>query len=332
MKPENDVPYENLTPDNILDAVESLGLLSDGRFLALNSYENRVYQVGIEDSDPIIAKFYRPNRWIEDAIFEEHQFALDCVAQEIPVVAPIEINGTTLHNFSDYRFSLYTRHGGHAPNLDNPDHLEWLGRFISRLHSVGSRFPFQHRLKLNPKTFGHDNLDFLIENNFIPDELRHNYQLAAQQVLEIIDQQFAAYNYLPSIRLHGDLHVGNILWTDSGPHIVDLDDCMMGPAIQDIWMLLSGSDEEMVIQLSAILKGYNQFYDFDPISLNLVEALRSLRIINYSAWLAKRWHDPTFPKNFSWFNEPRYWEEQLYTLREQIERMQNSQLLRIFNQ
>ncbi len=330
MKPENDVPYENLTPDSILDAVESLGVISDGRFLALNSYENRVYQVGIEDGQPIIAKFYRPNRWTDEAILEEHQFADDCVQQEIPVVAPQVIRQATLHYFNGYRFSLYTRHGGRAPNLDNIEHLEWLGRFIGRLHAIGAQFPFQHRLKLNPQTFGHDSLNFLLENNFVPAEIQHNYQLAANQVLEIIDQQFSNFNQLPVIRLHGDLHVGNILWTDSGPHIVDLDDCMMGPAIQDLWMLLSGSESEMVVQLNSILKGYNQFYDFDPISLNLIEALRSLRIINYSAWLARRWHDPTFPKNFSWFNEPRYWEEQLYTLREQIERMQSSQLLNLY--
>ena len=331
MKSENDVPYENLTPDSILDAVESLGLVTDGRFLALNSYENRVYQVGIEEDKPIIAKFYRPNRWSDDAILEEHQFAQDCVEHEIPVVAPAIIRQATLHRFNDYRFSLYTRHGGHAPNLDNPEHLEWLGRFIGRLHAIGSQFPFQHRLKLTPATFGHDSLRFLVENNFIPAEIEHNYRLAAQQVLEIIDQQFEAYNHLPLIRLHGDLHVGNILWTDSGPHIVDLDDCMMGFAIQDLWMLLSGTESEMIIQLNSIIKGYNQFHDFDPASLNLVEALRSLRIINYSAWLARRWHDPTFPLNFSWFNEPRYWEEQLYTLREQIERMQSTQLLVLYN-
>jgi len=328
---KSDIPYENLTPGVILDSVESLGLLTDGRFLALNSYENRVYQVGIEDAQPIIAKFYRPNRWHDAAILEEHQFAADCVEQEIPLIAPLQYKQTTLHRFNDFRFSLYKRYGGHAPNLDNPEHLEWLGRFIGRLHAVGSRFPFQHRLTLTPATFGHASLKFLLEHNFIPDEIKHNYQLAAQQVLEIVDQQFTAYQHLPLIRLHGDLHIGNILWTDKGPHIVDLDDCMTGVAIQDIWMLLSGSDNEMVIQLNTIIKGYSQFYDFDPASLNLIEALRSLRILNYSAWLARRWHDPTFPLNFSWFNEPRYWEEQLYTLREQIERMQSSQILSIYN-
>ena len=331
MSTEIEAPYDNLTPDSILDAVESLGLHSDGRFLALNSYENRVYQVGIDEDKPIIAKFYRPNRWDDDTILEEHQFAEDCIQQEIPVVAAQIINGTSLHRFNGFRFSLYTRHGGRAPNLDKPEHLEWLGRFIGRLHSVGSRFPFQHRLKLNPKTFGHDGLAFLLDNDFIPSEIRHNYELAAKQVLEIIDQQFENFSHLPLIRLHGDLHVGNILWTDSGPHIVDLDDCMMGFAIQDIWMMLSGSKQEMVVQLNTILKGYTQFHDFDPSSLNLIEALRSLRMINYSAWLARRWHDPTFPLNFSWFNEPRYWEEQLYTLREQLERMQSTQLLALYS-
>lgn len=331
MNAEITIPYNNLTPDLMLDAVESLGLVTDGRFLALNSYENRVYQVGIEDGQPLIAKFYRPNRWSDESILEEHQFSEDCALQEIPIIAPLSIHDATLHRFDDFRFSLFERHGGRAPNLDDPEHLEWLGRFIGRLHATGSRFPFQHRLTLNPTTFGHDSLNFLLDNNFIPEEIKHNYQLAAKQVLEVIDQQFDNYKHLPLIRLHGDLHVGNILWTDSGPHIVDLDDCMMGFAIQDIWMLLSGNESEMVVQLNTILKGYTQFHDFDPGSLNLIEALRSLRIINYSAWLARRWHDPTFPKNFSWFNEPRYWEEQLYTLREQLERMQMTQLLRLYN-
>mgnify|MGYP000090170337 CR=1 FL=1 len=328
---KQDPPSQGLSPERVLDAVEQCGYRCDGRLLALNSYENRVYQVGIEDAKPVIAKFYRPNRWTDAAILEEHQFADDCVEQEIPLIAPLTFNQVTLHRFNGFRFSLYKRYGGHAPNLDNPEHLEWLGRFIGRLHAVGSRFPFQHRLTLTPATFGHAGLKFLLENNFIPDEIKHNYQLAAQQVLEIVDQQFAAHQHLPLIRLHGDLHVGNILWTDKGPHIVDLDDCMMGVAMQDIWMLLSGSENEMVLQLNTIIKGYSQFYDFDPISLNLIEALRSLRILNYSAWLARRWHDPTFPKNFSWFNEPRYWEEQLYTLREQIERMQTSQLVELYN-
>jgi len=329
MPGKTDIPYENLGPDALLDAVESLGLITDGRFLALNSYENRVYQVGIDDSSPVIVKFYRPGRWSDEAIIEEHQFAEDCVKQDIPIVAPQRIREQTLHKFNAFRLSIYTRHGGHAPNLDNPDHLEWLGRFIGRVHAVGSRYPFQHRLKLTPETFGHQSVQFLLQNHFIPDELKHNYQLAAQQVLEIIDQQFATYSDLPNIRLHGDLHVGNILWTDSGPHIVDLDDCMMGYAIQDIWMLLSGSEAEMASQLNIILKGYMQFSDFDYRSLNLIEALRSLRMINYSAWLARRWHDPTFPKNFSWFSEPRYWEEQLNTLREQIEIMQSSNLINL---
>jgi len=329
MPGKTDIPYENLGPDALLDAVESLGLITDGRFLALNSYENRVYQVGIEDSNPVIVKFYRPGRWSDEAIIEEHQFAEDCVEQDIPIVAPQRIREQTLHKFNEFRLSIYTRHGGHAPNLDNPEHLEWLGRFIGRVHAVGSCYTFQHRLKLTPETFGHQSVQFLLQNHFIPDELKHNYQLAAQQVLEIIDQQFATYSYLPNIRLHGDLHVGNILWTDSGPHIVDLDDCMMGCAIQDIWMLLSGSEAEMAAQLNIILKGYMQFSDFDYSSLNLIEALRSLRMINYSAWLARRWHDPTFPKNFSWFNEPRYWEEQLNTLREQIEIMQSSNLINL---
>ena len=327
MKLENDIPYQNLTPDLILDAVESLGLLPDGRFLALNSYENRVYQVGIDEDKPIIAKFYRPNRWTDEAILEEHEFAQDCVTQDIPVVEAMQINNKTLHYFKDYRFSLYQRHGGRAPNLDNPEHLEWLGRFIGRLHAVGSRFPFQHRHKLTPQNFGHNNLDFLLSNNFIPSHIEHNYQLIAKQILEVVDQQFEQQSHLPLIRLHGDLHVGNILWTDNGPHIVDLDDCMMGVAVQDIWMLLSGNESEMAKQLNPLLRGYNQFYDFDLSSLNLIEALRSLRLIHYSAWLAKRWHDPTFPQNFPWFNTARYWEEQLCILREQYENILSTKLL-----
>lgn len=330
-QPSN-IPYANLTPDVLLDAIESLGMQTDGRFLALNSYENRVYQIGIEDQKPIVAKFYRPNRWTHEAILEEHQFALDLSHQEIPVVAPLELNSKTLHEYNGFHFSLYSLHGGRAPELENTEHLEWLGRFIGRIHAMGSRFPFQHRRTLTPRVFGHDSLQRLLELQCIPPELTHNYEMAAKQVMEIVDQLFDSYSYLPLLRLHGDLHAGNILWTDSGPHIVDLDDCVMGPAIQDIWMLLSGDEHDMVIQLNAFVKGYNQFYDFDPAGLNLIEALRSLRMIHYSAWLANRWEDPTFPKNFAWFASPRYWEEQMNTLREQVERMQTSRLPEIYNQ
>ncbi|MCW9025116.1 MAG: serine/threonine protein kinase [Gammaproteobacteria bacterium] len=319
-------PYADLTPDIILDAVDSCGYQTTGSLLALNSYENRVYQIGIENhegqADFVIAKFYRLGRWDDATIGEEHDFAIELQNAEIPMVAPLaNTEGQTLHHYQSCRFALFPRRGGHAPELDDPETLRQLGRFLGRIHAVGASQYFMSRPRLTPQRFGHEALQFLLDHDFIPAEILHNYKISAEAVLEQVDATWDALGPLRQIRLHGDCHPGNILWTDKGPHFVDLDDCLTGPAIQDLWMLLSGDQSNMGLQMRLILEGYETFFEFDPLELQLIESLRSLRILHYSAWLARRWHDPAFPLAFPWFNSPRYWEEQLYTLREQQERL-----------
>jgi len=312
-------PYENLDPNLILSAIESAGFLCSGSLLALNSYENRVYQVGIEDSTPLIAKFYRPNRWSNEAILEEHQFSFELVEHEIPVIAPlINADGKSLHEYQNYRFALFPRRGGHALEQDNLDQLAWMGRFIGRLHAVAACRPFQHRDTLNVQTHGYLPYQFLLKQDYIPAYLKAQYCETVDAVLKRIDQLVANVSDLKIIRLHGDCHLGNVLWNDAGPHIVDLDDAVMGPAIQDIWMLLSGDIMQTRLQLSIILDGYNEFHDFDMRELQLIEAMRTLRMIQYSAWLANRWQDPAFPRAFPWFNTAHYWEEQLMNLKDQL--------------
>lgn len=310
--------YQTLDPDRILNAVESTGLRCDGHLLALNSYENRVYQVGIEDAIPVVAKFYRPERWSDDAIREEHAFSLELADREIPVVPPIsDAQGESLHHFEGFRFALFTRRGGRWPDLDNPDNLVWMGRFIGRIHAVGSIRPFQHRPTLSVEHFGDESYRYVLEKGFIPPDLQLAYRSLAEDVLKQVRQCFTRTGNLNFIRLHGDCHPGNILWTNDGPHFVDFDDCRMGPPIQDLWMLLSGDRRDMTIQLADVLEGYTEFFDFNARELNLVEALRTLRMLHYSAWLARRWEDPAFKIAFPWFNTQRYWEEQILALREQ---------------
>ena len=324
---DDQAPYTRLTPDLLLDAVEAFGLATSGHFHALNSYENRVYQIGLEDGSFVVAKFYRPERWSDAAILEEHAFALELVERELPIVAPLQNpQGETLSIYEGFRYAIYPRRGGRSPELDNDEHLQWLGRFIGRIHGVGRVGAFQARTRLTPQTFGWQPYEWLMESGFIPAELRHNFQLASEQVLQQVDNTFEAVLGFRNIRLHGDCHPGNILWTDSGPHFVDLDDCMMGPAMQDLWMLLSGDSGQMAAQLRVILEGYQEFADFDYAEVELIESLRSLRLIHYYTWLARRWHDPAFPHHFPWFNTPRYWEDQLNTLREQAERMEQGSI------
>jgi len=323
---DNATPYSRLTPDLMLDAVESLGLLADGRLLALNSYENRVYQVGIEEATPVIAKFYRPGRWSDAQINEEHAFTLELTEPEIPVVAPLVIAGRTLHEYDGYRFSLTPRRGGRAPELDNPEVLEWMGRFLARIHAVGAIAPFAHRPLLDIASFGDQPRQWLLTHDFIPADLRETWLSVIDQALQGVRECFERAGAVTNIRLHGDCHVGNVLYTDAGPHFVDFDDCRMGPAIQDLWMLLSGSREEMTQQLRDVLEGYEEFADFDRRELHLLEALRTLRLIHYSAWLAQRWDDPAFPLAFPWFNSQRYWQDRVLELREQVAAMQEGPL------
>lgn len=319
MNHENQTPYAELDPNAILDAIESVGFYCTGSLLALNSYENRVYLIGIEDSEPLVSKFYRPNRWSSEAILEEHQFSLELVEHDIPIIAPIIINNQSVHHYNEFRFALFPKHIGHALELDNSEQLEWMGRFIGRLHRVSACHPFQHRIQLTSKSYGDEPYAFLIEHGFIPDYLAANFCRTAETALQKIKQIIESVGPIRSIRLHGDCHAGNVLWNESGPHIVDLDDCLMGPAIQDIWMLLSGEPKQMDIQLDKILQGYCTFHDFNYSERHLVEPLRTLRMLHYSGWLAKRWSDPAFPVSFPWFNTPVYWQNQIVHLNEQIE-------------
>lgn len=312
-------PYATLTPSLILEAIENLSLRCSGSLLALNSYENRVYQVGIEEDKPIIAKFYRPKRWSTEAIKEEHEFAHELSQHEIPIIAPLVFKGETLHEYANFRFALFPRRGGRALELDNMEQLEWMGRFIGRFHAIGACRAFQHRIQLNPESYGLMPYQFLIESNFIPPEIKFNYCQVVEAILQYVEEAFLDIGQINLLRLHGDCHAGNVLWNIDGPHLVDLDDCLMGPAIQDIWMLLSGNKYEIKAQLLHIIGGYEEFYNFNSSELKLVEALRSLRMIHYSAWLAKRWQDPAFPHSFPWFNTPRYWQQHLQDLREQLE-------------
>lgn len=314
----NEHPYSTLTPDLVLDAVESCGYQSDARTLTLNSYENRVYQVGIEDALPIIAKFYRPDRWSDAQILEEHQFTQALFDLGISVVPPIiDTLGTTLHNYQGFRFSLCLRQGGHAPNLDNFDDLLSLGRSLGRIHALGKLSPFTTRPELCVASFARTSCEFLLQNHFIPDSLIEAYSSLAEHLVARCEEIFSQISY-EKIRLHGDCHPGNILWRDDVPHFVDFDDARSGPAMQDLWMLLSGEREQQTAQISEIIEGYNEFCDFNYAELGLIEALRTLRIMHYSAWLARRWGDPAFPHNFPWFNTERYWAEHILELREQF--------------
>lgn len=320
-------PYSGLTPDVIIAALESCGFHPDGSMLALNSYENRVYQIGQENGPPLVAKFYRPRRWSDAAIQEEHDFSLALAAEEIPVVAPLrDGSGNTLHSYQSYRFSISPRQGGRWPDLDDPDDLMWVGRLMARIHQLGASHPFKHRSSLNPGEMGADSAGYLLANDFIPLELESNYRQITDELQKIINASFDAAGAYRQIRLHGDCHLGNILWTDNGPHFVDLDDCRNGPAIQDLWMLLSGEHNEMSMQLSYLREGYEMFRPLNPSEIQLIEPLRTLRMIHYAAWLARRWSDPAFPAAFPWFNTTQYWQDHIATLAQQAVAMKNPPL------
>jgi Ser/Thr protein kinase RdoA (MazF antagonist) len=315
---ESPHPFQTLTPSFIMDAVESRGFRCDCRTFALNSYENRVYQVGIEDGQPLIAKFYRPGRWSEAQIREEHRFCRELVEQELPVVAPLtDDTGESLFQYGEFRFAIYPRQGGHAPEFDNLGNLLTLGRMLGRIHQIGAVRTFEHRPTLDVQSFGHASVA-LITERFIPDEYRASYTAVTGQLMEAIETTLAETGPIRYIRTHGDCHAGNILWRDNAPHFVDFDDARTAPAVQDLWMMLSGDRARQTAQLEALIEGYREFCDFNPAELRLIEALRTLRMLHYSAWLARRWKDPIFPGTFPWFNTVRYWGEQILELREQL--------------
>ncbi len=329
----------------VMDALASVGLFCDGRLLALSSYENRVYQLHLDDGPVVVAKFYRPQRWSEVQIREEHAFSTELMAAEIPVVGPLTLNGSTLHHFGGFAFSVSPSRGGRPPELDDPDVLEWIGRFLARIHTVGAAQLFQHRPALNLQTFGIESREWLLQHDKVPLDVQSAWERMSQKAIDSI----AAYETLTGVeakkdpylepiqrlRLHGDCHPGNILWTPlespasagPGPHFVDLDDARSGPAVQDLWMLLSGDRLQRTRQLGVLVDGYEQFRPFDRRELALIEPLRTLRLIHYSAWLARRWDDPTFPINFPWFGSSDYWQGQVQMLEEQIEAMQEEPLV-----
>ncbi len=310
--------FRELSPEQILAAVESLGYLCDGRLLALNSYENRVYQVGIEDAEPLIAKFYRPARWADEAIREEHDFTLALAAEEIPVVAPLASEGQTLHRHGPFRFALYPRRGGRTPELDSAEQLEIIGRFLARIHLLGEARPFAHRPRIDLDSYVVAPREFLLGSGFIPTALEPAYSSITADLLAALREVFTATAGVRSLRIHGDCHPSNLLYRDDIPHIVDFDDARNGPAVQDLWMFLSGDRSYATARLADLLDGYSQFRDFDPRELALIEPLRSLRIVHYAGWLAKRWQDPAFQLAFPWFDSPRYWDEHVLALREQM--------------
>lgn len=311
-------PFHTLTPDFIMDAVENQGFSCDCRNLTLNSYENRVYQVGIEDGNPLIAKFYRPERWTDLQIIEEHDFCHELAGHELPVVAPWRNpDGKSLFQHHGFHFALYPRQGGHAPEFDNLDNLLILGRMLGRMHRIGAVQGFTERPALDSQSFGHESVA-LISEQFIPSEYRESYSILTGQLLEKIEQVLSDAGQVRLIRTHGDCHSGNILWRDNAPHFVDFDDSRMAPAVQDLWMMLSGDRPRKLVQLDALLEGYQEFNSFDPAELRLIEPLRTLRMLHYSAWLASRWADPAFPIAFPWFNTMHYWGEHILELREQL--------------
>jgi len=293
------VPFARLKPECVLDAIDSvmsaIGVRTDGRMLPLNSYENRVYQIGVEDGPPVVAKFYRPERWTDEAILEEHAFVAELVEREIPAVPARVFEGRTLHTFDGFRFSIFERRGGRAPDLDRRDTLEWLGRFIGRIHAVGQTQDYTARPTLDIQTFGYEPRDFLLSQRFIPDDVRTAWETVINLALEGVQQAFERAGEIRALRMHGDCHPSNVLWTDAGPHFVDFDDSRMGPAVQDLWLLLPGERAEASRALTDLLAGYEDFCEFEPRELYLIEALRTLRLIHYQAWLARRWDDPAFP-------------------------------------
>lgn len=309
--------FATLSPDDVLNSIEELGFVCDGRQLALNSYENRVYRVGLDEGTSIVAKFYRPQRWTDDQILEEHRYTQTLADLEIPVVTPQTINGSTLHHIGDFRIAVFTNRGGRAPDLEDFDQLEQMGRFMGRIHQAGGSTAFKYRPELNIQTFGYQPRDYILGHNFIPAELIEAYRSLTDQLLSEAELCYQRAGEIALIRCHGDCHPSNVLWTDDGPHIVDFDDARMAPAVQDIWMFLSGDRADMTAGLDAVLAGYTEFCEFDARQLHLIEALRTLRLIHYYGWLAKRWDDPAFKLAFPWFNTQQCWEDHILSLREQ---------------
>jgi Ser/Thr protein kinase RdoA (MazF antagonist) len=322
-------PYAGLTPEVVLAAVESLGLVADGRLLALNSYENRVYRVGLEDAAPVVAKFYRHGRWSDAQILEEHAFAAALAAAELPAVAPLLFDGASLHRHESFRFALFECRAGHGAEIDQPGHRTLLGRTLARMHAVGAQRPFRHRESVAHWRNGSRARDFILQHNLVPAPLAASYAQVSGELTAAIARCQERAGPVRMLRIHGDCHGGNILWQATGPLFVDFDDCLSGPAVQDLWMFCAGEPEQIQREWSELLEGYEQFGHFDYAETALVEALRAMRMLNHAAWIAGRWSDPAFPRAFPWFGEPRYWERHIDELREQLEALEDPPLLRL---
>jgi Ser/Thr protein kinase RdoA (MazF antagonist) len=315
---DNATPYAGLSPDIVLNAIAAAGSIPDGRLLALGSYENRVYQVGVEGGPPLVVKFYRPGRWSDAAIAEEHAFAHELADAELPMIAPIAIGGRTLLTHAGFRYALYPRRGGRAPELESADHLAWMGRLLARMHGVGGRARFQKRGNIDATAFVRDAARAVLGSTLLPSRYFETYRTRTDTLAELIDARFASVEPLARIRLHGDCHAGNVLWTDTGPHFVDLDDARMGPAVQDLWMLAPSPRS-----LAALLEGYAEFRDFDPRELALIEPLRIMRQVHWAGWVASRWDDPAFPRAFPQVGEARWWEQHMNDLAEAESQLQD---------
>jgi Ser/Thr protein kinase RdoA (MazF antagonist) len=321
-------PFAELTPELVLDAAASVGIEGDGRLLALNSYENRVYRLGTAGTQAWVLKFYRPKRWSDAQIQEEHDFTWDLAERELPVAAPLEVEGATLFRHGGFRFAAFPCLPGRAPELDSPDALALLGRTLARIHAVGATASFRERPSITLERLGRRARADILGGGFVPDSLRPSYEAASGRLLAVIAREFESVGPVSMIRIHGDCHLGNILWNERGPVFVDLDDCAMGPRVQDLWMFLSGDPGEQQSMWERLVTGYDEFGNFDYRELRLIEPLRGLRMLHHAAWIGGRWHDPAFPRAFPWFGEPRFWESHVGDLLDQVAAIEDPPILR----
>ncbi len=323
----NSQPFAGLSPEVVLDAAASAGFEVDGRLLALNSYENRVYQIGERSRGLLVLKFYRAGRWSDEQIGEEHELTAELAAAEMPVAAPLAVDGRTLLRYRDFRFAVFPWMRGRSPELDRPDARAMLGRALARMHRIGAVTPFRSRPHLTVERLGHDARAAVLASGLLPDGLIERYAEVSSLLLERIESLMQSVGRVTEARIHGDCHLGNLLWSEQGPVFVDLDDCMMGPRVQDLWMLLSGPPYEQQRQWEELLSGYEQFSDFDFREVRLVEPLRGLRMLHHAGWVAQRWNDPAFPRAFPWFGETRNWESYVTDLLEQSITIESQPLL-----
>ena len=311
-------PFARLSPDEVLAAAERLGIECDGRLFALNSYENRVYQIGSASHGTLVLKFYRPGRWSDAQILEEHAFTEERAAAALPVAAPQRFEDATLHRHEGLRYAVFPRLAARAVEIDAQDSLQLIGRTLGRMHAIGAKAPFRHRVTLSSERLGWQARDALLSSPLLEQTMADKYAEASAALLEAVDEAIERIGPVGRIRLHGDCHLGNILWREQGPVFVDLDDCMMGPRIQDLWMFLSGTPDEREGQWNELASGYRQFHTIDEWERDLVEPLRALRMVHHAAWIAARWEDPAFPRAFPWFTSPRFWQEHLSDLWQQL--------------